>query len=142
MNGNKSVTANFTAAAPTAADLIISAPVTLTVSPTSVKAGGAVILPGWSGKNQGNAATGAFTNGFYLSSDAIITSTDTYITGNSVSGGLAAGASFSIGGPTLTIPANTSAGYYYIGILIDRQSVIAESSENNNYKSVRLTVTR
>src|SRR3989344_124799 len=127
---------------PTTSDLIISAPATLTVSPTSVVAGQAVTLPGWIGKNQGNAAASAFTIGFYLSSDVIIDVNDTYITGASALNGLAAGATFSAGGPTLIIPANIPAGSYYIGILMDRQNVITESDESNNYKSAVLRVTR
>ena len=126
----------------TTSDLIISAPATLTVSPTSVVAGQAVTLPGWIGKNQGNAAASAFTIGFYLSSDVIIDVNDTYITGASALNGLAAGATFSAGGPTLTIPASIPAGSYYIGILMDRQNVITESDESNNYKSAVLRVTR
>lgn len=36
------------------------------------------------------------------------------------------------GGPTLTIPF-IAPGYYYIGVLVDRQDAVTESNESNNY---------
>ena len=80
-----------------------------------------------------------FSNGFYLSTDAVITTADTYLDGNS-NAALAAGATFTWGAPSVTIPAGTPNGSYYIGILVDRTNAVCESTETNNYKSVPITV--
>ena len=89
---------------------------------------------------QGTAASGNFYNGFYLSTNAIISTGDTYLTGNSNTS-LAPGAQFAWGGPTLTIPSGTAPGTYYVGILVDRTNASAESNERNNYVSRQITVT-
>jgi hypothetical protein len=104
-------------------------------TPSTVAAGGHVTLSAWTVKNQGTVSSGGFSSGFYLSTDSVITASDTYLTGNSNSSGLAAGAQFNWGGPTLTIPAATPPGNYYIGILVDRANAVSESDENNNYVS-------
>ena len=96
-------------------------------------------LSSWTVQNQGTAASGLFSNGFYLSTDATITSADTYLDGNANS--LAAGASFVWGGPTLIIPIGTAPGTYYVGILADPSNAIVESDESNNAVSTLITVT-
>src|SRR5207253_964281 len=122
------------------ADLLISSG-PQTATPSTVAPGETVTLAAWTIKNQGTASTGVgFNNGFYLSIDSVITASDTYITGNS-NAALAAGASFTWGAPTLTIPANTAPGNYYIGILVDKDNAVSECSETNNYVNARLTVT-
>jgi len=110
------------------------------VNPSTVAAGGNVRLSAWTVKNEGTAASGAFSNGFYLSTNQVISSSDTYLDGNS-NVSLAAGAQHSWSGATLTIPATTAPGNYYIGILVDRANAVAESKETNNYVSSPLTVT-
>ena len=120
-------------------DLTISSGA-LTATPSTVAQGGSVQLSAWTVRNQGSAASGGFSNGFYLSSDPVITSSDTYLTGNS-NNSLAPGTSFNWGGPTLTIPAATTPGTFYIGILVDNANAVAESSETNNYVSTAITVT-
>jgi hypothetical protein len=66
-------------------DLIISSG-TPTVTPSIVAAGGLVQLSAWTIKNQGagdcNSPTGIIDNGFYLSTDATITSGDTLLDKN------------------------------------------------------------
>ena len=109
------------------------------VTPSTVVPGGAVTLSGWTVKNQGSVESGYFSNGFYLSTDATITTADTYLDGNANTS-LAAGAQFAWGGPTLTIPAATAPGNYYVGILVDRTNISAESNETNNYVSRQITV--
>jgi subtilase family serine protease len=111
-----------------------------TVNPSTVASGGTVSLSGWTVKNEGTAASGAFSNGFYLSTNQIISSGDTYLDGNS-NVSLPAGAQHNWGSATLTIPAATLPGNYYIGIVVDRTKVVAESNENNNYVSSPITVT-
>ena len=71
--------------------------------------------------------------------DAVIGTADTYLGGNANTS-LAASAQFAWGGPTLTIPAGTKAGIYYVGILVDRTNASAESNESNNYVSRQITV--
>ena len=110
------------------------------VTPSKVMAGGTVGLSPWTIKNEGAAETGLFSNGFYLSADPIITSDDTYLFEDN-NENLTAGGQFNWGGPTLTIPPDTTPGSYYIGILVDWNNVIAESNENNNYVSSPITVT-
>jgi subtilase family serine protease len=110
------------------------------VNPSTVVAGGKVSLSGWTVKNEGTAASGAFFNGFYLSNNQIISSSDTYLDGNS-NVSLAAGAQHNWGSATLTIPAGTLPGNYYIGILVDRNNAVAELAETNNYVSSPITVT-
>lgn len=113
---------------------------TPTATPSDVAAGGHVTLSGWTVKNVGSLASGGFSSGFYLSTNSVITSSDKYLTGNSNSSGLDGGAQFNWGGPTLTIPASTAPGTYYIGILVDKNNTVNESDESNNYVSKKITV--
>ncbi|MEK7209017.1 MAG: CARDB domain-containing protein, partial [Patescibacteria group bacterium] len=140
MDSSKTITASFNLKSNQGPDLIISAPTTLTVNPTSILAGGTVTLPALTVKNQGNTDAGPFFLGFYLSSDSIITSGDTSLD-HSYFNGLAGLASFPMGSPIITIPAATPAGRYYIGLLADEYGTVTEFDENNNYKSTVLTVT-
>jgi subtilase family serine protease len=110
-----------------------------TPTPSTVAPGGTVILSAWTVTNQGTVASGGFSNGFYLSTDAVITSADTYLDGNSNST-LVGGASFAWGGPTLTIPGGTAPGTYYVGVLVDPTDAVTEFSESNNYVSTLITV--
>ena len=68
-----------TASAQMGPDLTISSGA-LTATPSTVAQGGSVQLSAWTVRNQGSAASGFFSNGFYLSSDPVITSSDTYLT--------------------------------------------------------------
>ena len=110
------------------------------VTPSTVVPGGTIGLSPWTVKNEGATDTGPFANGFYLSTDSIITSADTYLDGNN-NENLTAGAQYNWGGPTLTIPSTTTPGNYYIGIFVDRNNIVNESNENNNYVSTPITVT-
>jgi subtilase family serine protease len=121
-------------------DLAISGGISV-AGPTSVPAGQprGLVLSSWTVVNQGKGAAGAFSNGFYLSTDSAISSSDTYLDGNSNSG-LGAGQSYPWGGPSLTIPANTVPGRYWVGVLVDRTDAVYESNEANNYASATITV--
>ena len=80
--GNNYVNARITVLPPCTSDLIVSS--TLTATPATVIAGGSVTLSGWTVTNQGTASTGVgFSNGFYLSQDAVITTADTVLGSNS-----------------------------------------------------------
>ncbi len=132
----------FTATSTTSPDLVISS--TLTASPLEVFPGNQIQLSAWTIANQGgdlNSASGVIRNGFYLSTDSTITAADVLLDNNSNTNGvLQAGQSFQWGAPTLTIPANTAPGTYYIGILVDDLNQAVETNESNNFQSVKITV--
>ena len=114
-------------------DLVITSG-TPTVTPLPVLPGETVQLSPWTVKNQGMAAVGFFSNGYYLSTDGIITSSDIFLDSNNNTE-LAAGASYNWAAKAVTIPPGTAPGSYYIGILVDRSNSVAESNEENNYVS-------
>ena len=122
------------------ADLVISAPATLTVTPPSVAPGGTVTLPSYTVTNQGTAGSNAYRIGYYLSFDTTITTSDMLLLTTSATA-LAAGASQTLPGPTLTIPVGTTPGRYFVGAFLDDQNGTAESNEVNNFRSTRLTIT-
>ena len=112
-------------------------------------AGAVVSLSAWTHRNQGagdanapGGPTGTISNGFYLSTDTIIRNSDIFLAGNSNTNDvLEAGEEFNWGAPDLTIPAGTAPGDYYIGILVDDDSLVHESDETNNFVFTPLTVT-
>jgi hypothetical protein len=123
-----------------AADLVITAPETLTVVPVIVERGDRVQLPSWTVANQGTAwSSKSFSNGFYLSTDATITAADRLLDGNWTLG-LAPGASHDWASQTLTIPTDVAVGNYYIGILVDDANMTPEACEGNNFKSPPLKI--
>src|SRR2546430_4172214 len=65
------------------ADLVISAPATLTVTPTVVTSEEPTPVLRSQSQNEWRVPSNAFSNGFYLSTDATITATDRLLTGNS-----------------------------------------------------------
>ena len=147
MNGNRTVTATFnTAIAPPPApviDLVVTAPTTFTISPTTVARGGTVTFPSFTVKNQGANASGSFSIGFYLATNgAAIDPSDTLL-GSSLAGiaSIAPGASRTFSSYTRTIPTTVSPGTYTIGIMVDNLTAITESSEaNNNDTKTTITV--
>ncbi len=135
MTQARTVTADFVVLLP---DLTIVSG-TPSANPSTVVRGGTVQLSSWTVENQGNEVSGSFSNGFYLSTDAIITAEDTYLSGNN-NASLAPGEQSNWSGPTLTIPIGTAPGSYYVGVLVDRTDAVGESSESNNYVSTPITV--
>jgi hypothetical protein len=132
----------FTANVAAAADLVVSSGAPVITPPTVSSSGGTVTLSPWTIRNQGGVfpLEGIIDNGFYLSNDAVITNTDTFLDGNHNSTELQeANAFFNWGGPTLTIPPR-SPGIYYLGILVDQTNHVSETNETNNYVSQALTV--
>jgi hypothetical protein len=109
------------------------------VAPSIVDAGSNVRLSPWIVKNQGNAVSGYFIIGLYLSADSVITAGDTYLDSFTAQS-RAPGASQYFGGADLTIPAGTPPGNYYIGILVDTTNMVTESNKNNNYVASPITV--
>jgi len=122
-----------------AADLYISSgPITVTPSTTMVP-GDTAILSAYTIHNGGDVATGYFSNGFYLSTDSTLTTSDIYLDGNGNTN-LDPFSDYPWDGPDLIIPDNTVLGDYYIGILLDRDGQVPESDETNNFMSVKITI--
>ena len=81
-------------------------------------------------KNQGSGESGGFYTSLYLSTDAIINTSDRALTTFYVSP-LAAGAlrTYTI---KTNIPTSTPPGNYYVGAIADTGNRVGESNENNN----------
>jgi len=120
-----SVTANVTDNDAAKPDLMMSA----LSSPAQAKKGAAISVNS-TVKNTGNASSGAFSVGIYLSTDATITASDIYLGSRSVAG-LAAGAS-SAAKTTVTLPTSLGAATYYVGAIADYNNKVEESNESNN----------
>jgi hypothetical protein len=96
----------------------------------------------WTITNQGGAFTlgGLVDNGFYLSTDPVITNTDELIGENHNGQEITtAGGFFNWGGPTFAIGPHTP-GVYYLGVLVDQTNQVLETNENNNYAKHGLIV--
>jgi subtilase family serine protease len=115
----------------------------IALSDTSIAAGGSTTIDAYA-MNLGDGASAASTAGFYLSSDATITTGDTLLA-TITSPGLA-----TIGQPgyydyqnfSVALPGNLATGTYYIGGIADYNGAISESDEaNNTYNTVEITVT-
>ena len=113
-----------------------------TVTPSTVAQYGKVELVsigpggGWRLKNQGTGTVPAGIKsyvGYYLSTDATITASDTLLGSNFASWGLSPGESEVWEPPTLIIPYGTAPGDYYLGILVDHLNQVTESNEDNNF---------
>ncbi len=81
--------------------------------------------------NQGAANAGAFRIGIYLSQDGLVSSADTRIAERFVSG-LALGLTSAVSSIPVTIPIDTPAGSWFVGVLVDDAGVLAELDESNN----------
>ena len=81
-------------------------------------------------ENIGTSSSGSFRWGLYLSTDTTITTSDTLLDDWSESS-ISAG-SYRSRSKTITIPASMTGGYYYIGGIVDINSQVSESNENNN----------
>jgi subtilase family serine protease len=80
--------------------------------------------------NTGSGDAGPSSTGFYLSANGTVDSSDVFIGSRSVPA-LAAGASSSAS-TSLTLPANTASGAYYVIAVADTANTVAESVESNN----------
>jgi uncharacterized protein YkwD len=119
-----------------AADLVVSS----VTSPANAAPGSAIEI-NCTVSNSGNASAVSAYAHFYLSADTGITTADTYLGSWSFSA-LAPGASVN-GKTTVTVPAGSAAGTYYIGAIADGTNKVAESNEGNNARasSSPLTIT-
>ena len=110
-------------------DLIVDPP---TVSESAPAAGTSFTLNA-TVRNQGNGSSSSTTLRYYRSADATITTSDTSVGTDSVSGLNASGSS----PESISVTASSSAGTYYYGACVD--SVRSESDTTNNC-SVAVTV--
>ncbi|HEY3120680.1 MAG TPA: CARDB domain-containing protein, partial [Vicinamibacteria bacterium] len=114
-------------------DLVVSP---LTAPPSS--GAGAAIVVNDTTVNQGAGPAAASVTRFYLSANAVLDFSDTLLGSRAVSA-LAAAASSS-GSTTVTIPAGTAPGQYYVIAQADGQDSIAEVQEGNNTAAVAIQI--
>ena len=124
---------------PQASDL---EPINLSASPLTLGAGEAISF-GYAIYNNGpDSATGNVTVERYLSTNAIISVSDTLLASGNISpNGLLPGQSISSATLSVTIPSGTAPGSYYFGLLITPEASIGDTNTSNNYVSVPITVT-
>ncbi|ALD20072.1 hypothetical protein AM218_01030 [Hymenobacter sp. DG25A] len=89
-------------------------------------------------KNDGSSSAASSTLGYYLSANATWESSDVLL--QTVTGASLAASGTATRTATLTIPASTTAGSYYVLFVADPSSAVNESSETDNVASVALTV--
>ena len=130
IQNNCSVAVTVTVGAAPAPDLVVDAP----TADTSAPAAGARFTLSATVRNQGNGASAFTTLRYYQSSDQTITTGDTEVGTDSVSG---LGASES-GDESISLTAPSSAGTYYYGACVD--AVSGETDTTNNC-STAVTVT-
>jgi subtilisin family serine protease/subtilase family serine protease len=102
-------------------------------APGAVKAGGPLTVTETT-KNQGAAPVGESTTAFYLSTNSVYDATTDQFLGNRAVGELAALATSTVQ-TQLVVPAGTEAGRYYVIGVVDANSAVAESLENNNTRN-------
>jgi len=96
--------------------------------PTSATAGQTVSTE-WVLENLGTTSITCDVR-WYLSTNSTITTSDTVLSTNT--GAWISGAGSGTFTKNLTIPSGTSAGTYWIGLIVDYNNAVAESNENNN----------
>jgi subtilisin family serine protease/subtilase family serine protease len=109
-------------------DLVVSA----VAAPATAGAGGSVIVTDTT-KNQGAGNAAVSTTRFYLSANTVLDASDVTL-GSRPAPALAGGAS-DASSTTLTLPAGTVAGTYYVIAQADIASAVPETSETNNTKT-------
>ncbi len=106
-------------------DLIVSA-----LSTPSTTGAGSNVLVTDTTKNQGGGAAAASTTRFYLSINPVLDAGDVALGARSIPALAASGSSS--GSTTVTIPAGTAAGTYYVLARADADNVVSETQELNN----------
>ncbi|MDE2320508.1 MAG: fibronectin type III domain-containing protein, partial [candidate division NC10 bacterium] len=103
------------------------------VSAPSSASSGATIVVSDTIKNQGTAASNAFSVAYYLSKSPSST-TGAAVLGTQNISSLAAGASVALV-TSFTVPGSTASGTFYVVVVADSTNVINESNESNNIAS-------
>ncbi|MBI4685607.1 MAG: choice-of-anchor D domain-containing protein [Nitrospirae bacterium] len=117
----------------TGPDLIVSA-----ITAPLISGDGKTITVGDTTKNQGGCSAGASTTRYYLSANSTWDALDTPL-GERALGSLAPNAE-DTGSTTVTIPAGTATGTWYIIARADATGVVTETSETNNNKSKSIKI--
>lgn len=81
--------------------------------------------------NAGSGSSARFDIDFYLSTDSAITASDRFL-GSTTTTGAAGPGSMGTVTWTLRLPADVTPGIYFIGFVLDRRRLVAESNESNN----------
>lgn len=90
-------------------------------------------------KNGGQAESGRFEDGYYLSTNSTITHLDRLLS-SAWRGNLDPSQSVGPYLRTLTIPEDVTPGTYWVGYYVDHNRAVSESNESNNRRAVRLVV--
>lgn len=114
-------------------DLVVA-----TLSAPATSGAGAAIVVTEATRNQGSGTADASTTRFYLSANAALDASDVPLGSRAVPA-LPAGTSSSASS-TLTIPAGTTAGAYYLIARADADDALIETQEGNNTKFVSLQI--
>ena len=120
---------------PTGADLIVAE---MFNPPVSVTAGASFgVRDGV--LNQGTASAGVSATRFYLSADQVRSATDILLTGSRSVGALQPG-QLSKGSTSVTVPASTPRGPYYLLACADDLGQVGEGNEGNNCRASTTTI--
>jgi len=116
-----------------APDLVVSA----LTAPTTGGAGSAISVSATT-KNQGSGSAAASNTRYYLSANTSVDAGDTPL-GSSAIPALAPGAT-AVSPATLTIPATTTTGTYYVLAQADGDGALVETVESNNVRAVQIRI--
>ena len=89
-------------------------------------------------QNQGNSTAGSSNVGYYLSTNTVFDAADVLLLNSP--GAALAGGGYSSRYNSLTVPANTATGNYYVLFVADPTNLVAEANETNNVTSYPLQV--
>nr|WP_242469407.1 CARDB domain-containing protein [Rhabdochromatium marinum] len=107
--------------------------VTSVTSPSTGVVGGQIDVRS-TVKNQGDAAAGPSTLGYYLSTDAVITLSDIDTEWDCAVAALDPGDTWPCAG-SIILPADIAPGTYYFGAYADKDAAVAESDASNNARA-------
>ncbi|HEB94375.1 MAG TPA: hypothetical protein ENI94_13140, partial [Gammaproteobacteria bacterium] len=116
-------------------DLVMTA---LSTSSTEVNTGETITVDSTIANQGTMETTNTFYVGYYLSTDATITTTDTRIGSRSISSLVGGGSSTQA--TSVTIPSSLTAGTYYLGAIADYANQQTESNEDNNTRVATTTL--
>jgi len=101
------------------------------VAPVIAQAGGTAGIT-WRAFNTGDADSGAFTWGVYLSNDGVIDPSSDTLLREQVMTNLPAGSDSGIKWHSFTLDSGLADGLYRVGLVLDTGSAVAESDETDN----------
>ncbi len=113
---------------------------TTIAAPSSANSGQQISLS-WSGINLGPDAVGniSWTDNIYLSTDTVLSNTDTHLSGKSIQGPLANGVSYNAS-QIITLPNGISGTYYLIIEAVEKPASIGDKTLQNNFISKAITI--